>query len=387
MGMDALKEHYRQAGMKSNLSFMLEVVKLVGGMLIALFATISSAEAAIESVAPISGGTVWTTNFPPGGTFASAEAACGSMNASSCPICGSLSYVGVRPNPAYPNYRDCVVFYNPGDGTPGWNTLSGTALSSSNAVCPVPAVNPTVPYQYDGATKMCIRTVPDCPANSSGTPPACTCNSGYEFDASKSSCIPVDCPVPKLRDVKDIPPNGPDVLPLTLRLENTKGSDLALLPAAEEGIACLKRKTTGVFVSSGTRTLAYQAHLKEIWDKLIDLDALEDPAEIKACKPLRDKVLAEKGGCSNNSGHCLRFQPATDSKHTIGKAFDVRTDTINALLLKLRPVPPLPLKLPLTPAQQRQADVKLIADFLAKPAACSLNWGGSFGDDVHFSVP
>jgi len=186
-----------------------------------------------------------------------------------------------------------------------------------------------------------------------------------------------------MREVKDIPPNGSDVLPLTLRLENSKGSDLALLPAAAEGLACLKRKTTGVHVSGGTRTVAYQAHLREIWDTLIKLDALVDPVEIKACKPFRDKVLAEKGGCSDNSGHCLDFQPAKDSKHTIGKAFDVSKVTIATLLLKLRPIPPLPL----TRAQQAQADVKLIADFLAKPAACSLNWGGSFGDFVHFSVP
>lgn len=232
-----------------------------------------------------------------------------------------------------------------------------------------------------------IQWAAACPANSTGST-ICTCNTGYKPDPTSMSCVPdVTCPVTDLTDVKDLQPNGSDVLPLTLLLENTKGSDLALLPAAAEGLACLKRKTAGVFVSSGTRTVAYQAHLKEIWDTLIKLDALEDPVEIKVCKPLRDKVLAEIGGCSNNSGHCLKFQPAKDSKHTIGKAFDVRMVTIDTLLLNLRPIPPLPPKLPLTPIQQQQADIKLIADFLAKPAACSLNWGGNFGDFVHFAVP
>ncbi|MHB9100631.1 MAG: hypothetical protein ACYC2E_03845 [Sulfuricella sp.] len=189
-----------------------------------------------------------------------------------------------------------------------------------------------------------------------------------------------------MTDVKDIPPNGPDVLPLTLQLEKTKGADLALLPDAQKGVDCIKLKEPGAVITSGTRTLAYQAHLKEIWDKSIDLDGIKDPIKVKACQPLRDKVNAEKG-C--NGGHCIVSEPATDSNHPKGTAFDVSRDTIYGLLSKLRPPPPLPPKLPLTSAQQVQADAKLIADWLASPAACNLIWGGSFQriDKVHFQIP
>lgn len=139
--------------------------------------------------------------------------------------------------------------------------------------------------------------------------------------------------------------------------------------------------------------MAYQAHLKEIWDKSIELD-LPDNKNNAACQPLRDKVNAEKG-CSG--GHCITYQPAEDSKHTIGKAFDVSMDTIKNLLIQLTPVPPNPLQLPpppLTLQQKRQAqikkqqaEIKLIGDWLASPAACNLVWGGSYGDRVHFSIP
>lgn len=190
------------------------------------------------------------------------------------------------------------------------------------------------------------------------------------------------CSVPPLTEVKDIPPNGPDVLPLTLRLEETKGSDLALLPDAQAGVNCVKAKEPSAVISSGTRTVAYQAHLKEIWDKSKQLNKAIN-LKNTACQPLRDKVEAEKG-C--NGGHCIVHPPATDSKHTMGKAFDVSRDTIYGLLQRLRPPPP-PLNSPQTLSQQHQADIKLIADWLVSPAACNLTWGGNFDDPVHFQIP
>jgi hypothetical protein len=287
MGMDALKEHYQQAGMKRGMSLMLEVVKLVGALLMVLFATTSSAEAAIESVVPKSGGTVWTTNFPPGGTFTSAEAACGSLNASSCPVCGSLSYVGTTPNLSYPNYMNCVLFYNPGDGTPGHNIISGTALSSSNAVCPTPTLNPTIPYVYNIASGMCERTMQDCPIHSSGTfPNACVCDAGYKIDAAKTSCVPDTCPIDRVVELTD---------PVALQYENgtystTKPDIDHLTSAAQSGLACIKQKVNALNCymtpqpTSGYRPTAYQKHLLDVYDQWQKIKNNRDPicADTKA---------------------------------------------------------------------------------------------------------
>lgn len=190
------------------------------------------------------------------------------------------------------------------------------------------------------------------------------------------------CGVPELRKVEDILPNGSDVLPLTRRLETTLGADLALLPDAQAGVTCITNKYPSASISSGTRTEAYQAHLKEIWDKSEELE-LPKNKNNAACKSLREKVNAAKG-CSG--GHCIVFPPAEVSDHPTGKAFDVSRDTINGLRRTLRPALP-PGTPPLTEEQQHQADIKLIADWLASPAACNLVWGGSYGDIVHFSIP
>jgi hypothetical protein len=142
------------------------------------------------------------------------------------------------------------------------------------------------------------------------------------------------------------------------------------------------------------RNAAYQAHLKDIWDTMIKLDNLSDPAKIMACQPLRNEVIVEKG-CDSSDGcvgacmlssHCIRSTPATFSNHTKGTAFDVPKDTINGLLNELIPRPPAPM----APSQQLQAQRIWIADWLAKPAACNLYWGGNFADPepdfIHFQL-
>ena len=349
---------------------------------------------------------------------------------------------------------------------------------------------------------MCPK--PACPAHASGTPPNCTCDAGYKFDAAGTSCVPLytitlhglggevmptetrdafaavaksdgkaavgvqvglqltvipeedgynhaagqhtaphegkllpkaastdgegklhfvfeageaggthtiaascgncagkasgeikvpGCSVDPLPNIEDIPPNGPDVLPLTLELDRTKGATLALLPAAQAGVNCIKSKNPSAHISSGTRTVAYQQHFIDIWNKMIELNK-DDNRNNPACKSLRDKVIAEKGcdiddpcpknGCIPGS-HCLRNEPAINSKHPTGNAFDVSDDTIDGILTTLRPNPPP--NPPLAAAQQKQADIDLIADWLASPPVCNLVWGWSFGDRVHFQTP
>jgi hypothetical protein len=142
------------------------------------------------------------------------------------------------------------------------------------------------------------------------------------------------------------------------------------------------------------RNAAYQAHLLDIWNKMIELNNLSDPAKVSACQSLRDKVIAEKGcntddGCSGEcvaGSHCIRSTPATFSNHTKGTAFDVPKDTINGLLGALTPLPPEPM----LPQKKLQRQREWVASWLAKPSACNLIWGGSFNDPpdfVHFQLP
>jgi len=191
------------------------------------------------------------------------------------------------------------------------------------------------------------------------------------------------CPVPELTPVETIPPNGPDVLPLTLRLEQSRGADLALTPETETARQCLIGKASvanvTVVTTSGTRTIAYQKHLIEIWDKMKEHNKYKDiPAIWEACKTRREKVIAEKG-CSSNTGcvgactagsHCIRYPPAINSKHPDGRAFDVSGDTINDLRTNLAARQP----------------PQSISELLTSPPACNLTWGGGFNDpdDIHF---
>ncbi len=138
------------------------------------------------------------------------------------------------------------------------------------------------------------------------------------------------------------------------------------------------------------RNTAYQGHLQDVWDKMIELNK-DVNRNNEACRPQRDKVIAEKGcdssgncdasQCTSGS-HCLAYQPATYSNHSTGTAFDVPKSTINGLLRELT-------QIPLAPTLQAQRI--WIADWLAKPAACNLYWGGNFTDPgpdyVHFQLP
>lgn len=170
----------------------------------------------------------------------------------------------------------------------------------------------------------------------------------------------------------------------------------ALTPALVAGRNCLSTKLSQLSpaiplaVTSDIRSVAYQAHLRKVWDSMEDVVRWmrRNPTIQAACAARRAEIAAEKG-CDNADGctscyaesasqrsHCLKYRPAnptpSDAKHTEGKAFDVsQTRTIDPLqdVLDAR-----------TPPQK-------IPQFLSAPANCNLSWGGAFGDDVHFYVP
>jgi len=144
-------------------------------------------------------------------------------------------------------------------------------------------------------------------------------------------------------------------------------------------------------IASQRRNYAYQAHFKEIWDKMEELVPLmkNDPAMQTACAARRAEIAAEKG-CDNagvctscypstatRRSHCLRGMPAPATAqgdtHMNGTAIDVGNDTLAQLqdVLDAR-----------NPPQN-------IQQFLDAPEATGLRWGGFFkkSDPVHFQVP
>ncbi len=215
-----------------------------------------------------------------------------------------------------------------------------------------------------------------------------TCDGGKCSNQATETVVVTECPVPPL---KPLPANDA----CTASLEKGLGVDVdgacpKLSDNMKAQMQCFADKITATNVTASPqipyagptatyRTTAYQAHLREIWDKMIDLDL---PANKKneACKTRRAEIVAAKG-C--NGGHCLEFRPADDSKHSIGQAFDISKSTIQGLLQELTPLPPPAM----SRLQKKQEQIFLIANWLAQPTACNLTWGGSFNDRVHFQLP
>jgi hypothetical protein len=172
----------------------------------------------------------------------------------------------------------------------------------------------------------------------------------------------------------------------------------ALTDKLKTGMACFRDKLSGLSpaiplkITSDIRDVAYQAHLREIWDRMQALVQLEgDPVKRAACADRRAEIAAEKGcdnagrctSCYSESAtqrsHCLKGRPANpspnDAQHTQGNAFDVSEDyTIT----------------PLQDVLEARNPPQTISKFLDAPTNCNLIWGGTFitnYDPVHFYAP
>lgn len=290
-----------------------------------------------------------------------------------------------------------------------------------------PAVCPAS-YVWDPVTGKCTRSM--CPANATGVSQcgqitSCTCDDNYVPDPTGTSCVPaISCPAPSTSDgaggcacnppnrinskgVCDACPVDPLSQPpfddaCATVLENTSSTQAqkdaacgALTENLKTGMACFSDKLSRMSpaipmkVTSDIRDVAYQAHFRDIWDKMELLVALEDdPVKKNACAARRAEIAAEKG-CDNadvctscyspstaQRSHCLKGIPAlpnsNDAQHTQGNAFDVSEDyTI----------------IPLQDALDALNPPKTIPQFLDDPANCNLIWGGTFKtnkDPVHF---
>jgi len=204
------------------------------------------------------------------------------------------------------------------------------------------------------------------------------------------------CPVPPLT----APPFNDACAEVLENINSTQAQKDAACGALTDnlktGMACFSNKLSGLTpaiplnITSDIRDVAYQAHLRQVWDRMEDVVQwmTDNPTIQTACAARRAEFAAEKG-CDNAGGctscyaesasqrsHCLAYRPAnpssSDAKHTEGKAFDVsRTRTVDPLQAVLDARTP-PQKIP---------------QFLSAPTNCNLSWGGTFDDDVHFYIP
>jgi hypothetical protein len=358
--------------------------RFVATLLLVLFATANPAQAAVESVAPVADGGIWLfwdpNNWSP--PTSSPDVACNSgYNAQWTPGNGYV-YVGSVPNQyGYANlgYRDCIFT----DRTGQIREVGSIRRQPFPPACPVPTVNPTVPYSYKVTSGMCEREAP--------------CIAPNAVNPATGKCEPPNtCPVKALT----APPFNDACAGVLENINSTQAQKDAacgkLSQALKDGKACLEGKLAGMSpaiplkVTSDIRSVAYQAHLREIWDKMELLVPLmeEDPTMQTACAARRAEIAAEKG-CDNadvctscyaesatQRSHCLKGMPANpnpnDAQHTQGNAFDVsKNATIN----------------PLQAALGGHRPPETIPQFLDAPTNCNLIWGGAFKtnkDPVHF---
>jgi len=111
--------------------------------------------------------------------------------------------------------------------------------------------------------------------------------------------------------------------------EENHWDETRLTPAMHDGLNCLRTKVAqaggqfDVTQGSAYRTPGYQAHLYEVWNKWERLNrkSFTDPD----CQQLKDYVALEVG----KHGHSLVREPAKDSKHSRGLAFDATITGVN----------------------------------------------------------
>lgn len=148
-------------------------------------------------------------------------------------------------------------------------------------------------------------------------------------------------------------------------------ASLGLTPAMQQQLQCLADKITALGIphsgpTATVRTSAYQAHLREIWEKSIALEKETAPA----CASRKAEIEGHR------AAHGLTDEPTTSSsRHETGEAVDVSKDVVRELTNRVT------------------TDMSSVQDYIhspfANPPACNLRWGGTFKkrDSVHFQLP
>lgn len=197
------------------------------------------------------------------------------------------------------------------------------------------------------------------------------CPSDKKWNSTTQQCEEESCPIGSLQPLNDN---------CALSLEAGNGVDGAgacpgLTPEMNQQKQCLANKITSLGISypgptSTTRTGPYQAHLREIWEKLRELKKLEDPAVIQACASRKAEIEAHK------LSHGLTDRPAaSNSRHESGNAVDIGNDVARELINRVT------------------TDTSDVQDYVnspfSNPPACNLQWGGRFQQNnwIHFQLP
>lgn len=240
-----------------------------------------------------------------------------------------------------------------------------------------------------------------CYANATNTNGICNCNAGFVTGTTQTSCVPVvpavDCPITGIT-IDPADPNGLEALIkqydkteeerlLTKKLEGGLNAYNLLTDKTRVAEHCLAGRVASELlqadssytVTGTVRTLAYQAHLRAMWDKFWELkNKIEKKPSIRQlCPALIAQVEGEMGfriaqnpkkdDCAPGNHHCIVSSPANpdkEPKHAEYVAFDISKATIKKFANVLLP--------PRTMATEANA--------------CNLTWGGTFKDydPVHF---
>lgn len=343
--------------------FSSKVVKLIAPVLLILFATAFPAQAADTSVESVPLEKFWCA----GGTNI-----CTYLTDMAAAQAEAAYYNRIQNYAAY-GYTNQVIVGCNGKGYCRWSginlPLGATQLMlvDNRLSCPVPKVNPEVPYVINYENNMCER--PDvCPIDDLSTDPKDP--KGLKAFSKQFN-------------------ETPEQAELTQNLEEGMNGYSLLSPETRNAEQCLAGRIASELlqensrykVTATVRTLAYQAHLRKVWDKFFELQnkIKKKPAIKQMCPALIAKVEGEMGfridqdptdsnlECTAaGRNHCIVQQPAAaDPKHVKNLAFDISRCTVRNFQNILLP--------PRTMATEANA--------------CKLTWGGTFRpkpDPVHF---
>jgi hypothetical protein len=267
-------------------------------------------------------------------------------------------------------YQACVDLasgagqsWTPHPGNPGDCVAAAYIASSINCATPgFHSVREGLHWQNSFEFYFC-----ECPPGTewNGLMCATKCPPPEKWDGQKCA---LECPIKPLSDdyKKDA---------CAASLEEGRGTDVrgacpTLTDDTKNQERCLAKKITqlGIPYSGPTATfrpVVYQNHLREVWQKWLELGKIEDPEVLKTCSSVIAQVKAEK-----DDTHGLDYPPAPDSNHTNRTAFDISRTTIKELMNRV---------------STEWDDVQTYVD---APPACHLRWGGRFGrpDRVHFEL-
>lgn len=352
----------------------LQMTRWLGSLFVVFsLMTSSGTQAAVESVGPISGSRYWF--LANGGIslqqFPTVEAACTSSSNFPPWEAGIWFYIGTVPNATYyatTGMLNCRFH----DTSTGNDLTYFGATPEPQPVCPVPTVDPSVPYSYNYSTSMCERPAQvACPVTALTQPPfSNACSTSLE--AGKGVGVTGAC----------------------------QKAGIELTQPMQDAEKCIAKKIKALTSppvnyagpSATIRTTEYQNHLLEIWDKSATLICLMNSlaytpeyltAMRQACAQRKAEIDAEK------KAHSLDYAPSASqgsADHVKLQAIDVSKGVVNKLIDRVTTYTTT-YTMVNGIRKKKQVVASDVEDYLhSAPDACGSNvhWGGPKPDNVHF---